>query len=62
MEHMPEAFVPVQMLYIRMKINNHPGFFINVIFILPLSTPVIAFIDSGTKSSKGLIINTLISF
>jgi DNA damage-inducible protein 1 len=32
MEHMPEAFIPVQMLYIRMKINNNP---------------VIAFIDSG---------------
>lgn len=36
MEHMPEAFVPVHMLYIRMKINN---------------CPVIAFIDSGTKKS-----------
>ena len=32
MEHMPEAFIPVHMLFIRMKINN---------------CPVIAFIDSG---------------
>uniref|UniRef100_A0A1I8BLQ9 Asp_protease domain-containing protein n=1 Tax=Meloidogyne hapla TaxID=6305 RepID=A0A1I8BLQ9_MELHA len=36
MEHMPEAFIPVHMLYIRMKINN---------------CPVIAFIDSGAQTS-----------
>uniref|UniRef100_A0A914NP53 Aspartic peptidase DDI1-type domain-containing protein n=1 Tax=Meloidogyne incognita TaxID=6306 RepID=A0A914NP53_MELIC len=36
MEHMPEAFIPVHMLFIRMKINN---------------CPVIAFIDSGAQTS-----------
>lgn len=36
MEHMPEAFIPVHMLFIKMRINNYP---------------IIAFVDSGAQVS-----------